>query len=106
MAIDQKLVMVPAQAGVDGPVAEVDEILDVGGLFEIGVALLEAEGLGSARVELGGVGNVVAEIFVQENVVGFHAEFDFVASAGIRDAALEVALAKAIVLKDFDGRGI
>ena len=36
--IEEQLVVVPAQAGIEGPVAEVDQILDEGGLFEVRTA--------------------------------------------------------------------
>ncbi len=36
LAIQQELIVVPAKAGVDGPIAEAKQILNKSGLLEIG----------------------------------------------------------------------
>ena len=57
-------------------------------------------------IELGGIGDEVVEVLVKEGVVGFDAELPLVASVIGGERCFEVAFAKAIVLEDFDGRGL
>src|ERR1700686_1821550 len=78
MSIDKKLVVVPAQGGIESPVSQMDQILDVGGLFKIRMILLKAECQRRIVIKLIGIGNKVAEIFIQENVIRLDAGFDLV----------------------------
>ena len=66
LAIQQKLVVVPAQAGVDGPVFQTDLIFDEGRLLEVGTVGDEAEVRRGVGIELDGIGDVVAEVLVQK----------------------------------------
>ena len=98
--------MVPAQSRADGPLAQMDQVLHEGGLLQIGTPGQKAEGWRRVIVELGRIGNDVAEIFVQERIVRFDPEFELVTATHRGDGALEVSLAEKIVLNDFDGRGV
>lgn len=79
--IDQKLVVVPAQTGGDGPISVVDEVLYVGGLLQIRTSAFgwkvsgEDEGERSAGVErIVGIVRIardyVTEVLVKKFIVG------------------------------------
>ena len=96
--------MVPAQAGADGPLAEADEVFDEGGGFEVEVGGEEGcGGRGRAIVELGGVGDGVGKVFVQEDGVGFDAALELLIAVVQRVGGFEVALAEVVVLGGEDG---
>src|SRR5271169_5605400 len=105
LVVQQKLIVIPAKSGIDGPVAQVDQILNEGGLLEVRAAGQKTKGKGRAGIKLRWVGNVVVEVFVEESVVRLDSKLPFVSSMIHGDAALEIAFAKAIVLKNFDGSG-
>ena len=106
IAVQDELVMIPAEADVDGQVLEADLVLHEHGLLEIGAVGDEREIGGSLGIKLSGVGDVVAEIFVEKDVVGFEAEFPLVAATGDGPRSLEVGFAKEILLEDLDGSGV
>ena len=109
-SIYDKLVVVPAKAGVDGPFAEMDEILDESGLFEIGAAIRKCEGRRSAGIEriegiVGTCGDDIAEVFVEKEIVGFEAGLPLVAAVVDGDGGVEVSLFEVVVQKNSDGPG-
>src|ERR1700728_5287987 len=104
--VEQELVMVPAQAGADGPVFEPQLVLNECGLFEVGALGREGKGGWSSIIELRGVCDDVAEILMQEGVVCFDADLPFVPSSVPGETCLDVAFTKPIVLEDFDRRGL
>ena len=53
---------------------------DEGGLLEVGALPVKAKVGGCRRIELGGIGDEVVEVFVQEGVVGFDAGLPLMAS--------------------------
>ena len=105
LLVKKELVVIPAQAGGDGPVVWTEGVLDKRGLFKIRALAGEGEGEWREGIELRRVGDRVVEVFVEEGVVGFDAELQLVASAIRGERCFEVAFAKAVVLEDLDGRG-
>lgn len=104
--VDEELVMVPAETGAGGPFAEANLVLDERGLFEIpGVVFWKGEIEGTERIELRGIGDVVAERFVEVSGVDFSAGFPFLAAAMNRDRRFDVGFAEATILKSDDGSG-
>ena len=73
--IEEKLIVVPAKAGADRPIAEADEIFDEGRLFEVRTAGGEAQAGRGVVVKLRGIGDVVLKIFMQKGGVGLNAGF-------------------------------
>src|SRR5580658_2093489 len=110
--IVKERVVVPAQAGVDGPVAEVNEVLNVGSLFEVGTRAGERESSDGTRVEgiTGGIirvgGDDVVVVFVEENVVGFNAGFPFLVAMVNRNRTIEISFLKVIVVDNDDRPGV
>src|ERR1700679_2435782 len=105
LLVEQELLMVPAQAGADGPVFEPQLVLNECGLFEVGALGREGKGGWSSIIELCGVCDDVAEILMQEGVVCFDADLPFVPSSVPGETCLDVAFAKPLVLEDLDRRG-
>jgi len=111
--IHDELIVIPAQSGVDGPVAEVDEVLKKGRLFEVRAAAGEGESSGRTRIEwVVGIGrriwvggDEVAEVFVKEKIVGLDAGLPFLMSVVNGDGGIEISLFEVIVLKGSDGPG-
>src|ERR1700689_4747190 len=111
--IEQQLVMVPAQAGINGPVAVMNEVFNKGCLFEVRTSADESQGgrgIAAERVtrarnwirNLTG-GNDVAVVFVQKEIVEFEAGFPFVMAVVYRDRSIEVPLVEVVVLEYGDG---
>jgi hypothetical protein len=91
--IHYELIVIPAQAGIHRPFADVNQILNVGRLLEIGTVAGERETGGSTLGEgIVGIartcGDDVGEVFVKEKVVGFDARLPFVAAAMEGDAGV------------------
>src|SRR5277367_6788083 len=105
LAVQQKLIVIPSKSGIDRPVAQPDQILNEGGLLEVRAAGLKAKRKRRAVIKLRRIGNVVAEVFVQESVVRFNSKLPFVPPMIDGPGALEITFAKAIVLENFDGGG-
>ena len=102
--------MIPAEASVDRPFAEVEEILDEGRLFEIRAGAGERKGYGSAGIEgiervVGICGDEVAEVFVEEEIVGFNASFPFVTAVMDGDGCVEISLSEVVVQEGGYGPG-
>jgi len=102
--VDEQLIVVPAEAGVYGPIAEVDKILDEGGLLEVGTAAGECEGCRRAGVEgrerIVGIGSDgVAEVLVEKDVVGFDSSFPLLMAAMHGDGGVEIAFFEVVVLE-------
>src|SRR5258708_795305 len=87
--IHNELIVVPADARADSPIAFMDKILDVSALLQVWAAAFgweisgEGERKRSARVEgivgiVGIAGDDVVEVFVQEEIVGLDTSFEFV----------------------------
>src|SRR5580700_3233154 len=104
VAVQQELIVIPAESGADGPVAKADQILHERGLLEVRAISRESECERSARIELArihrDIGNDVVETLVQESVVRFHARFPFMAPVMNGDAAFEISFAERIVLEN------
>ena len=89
-----------------------DEVLNEGGLFEVGTAASERESGHRAGVEgiTDGVirvgGDRVAVIFVEEEVVGLKADFPFLVAGVNGDGGVEISVFKIVVLDDNDGPGV
>ena len=105
-SVEKELIVIPAKAGGDGRVVEVDRVLEEGGLFKVGTSGGEGEGWGGAGIELCGVGDEVAEVFAEKGVVGVDAGFPLVFGAVEGGGEVEVGFAKVVVLEDCDGCGV
>ena len=66
LPIEKELVVVPAKSSAHGPIAETNQILDEGRLFEVRAGSKEPEGRGCAGIELCSIGDDPAEILMQE----------------------------------------
>jgi hypothetical protein len=66
----------------------------------------EGQARRSIAIELGWVSDEVAEVFMQEGVVGFDAGFEFVMAVMERVGGLEEAFAEVVMLKRDDGGGV
>src|SRR5208283_4591992 len=97
--------MIPANTGVNSPIVEEETILDENGLLDVWATGDEAEGGRRGWIKLSGIGNEIAKVFIQERVVRLHAKLEFVPAMTGSNGALEIALAKPVVLKDCDWRG-
>src|SRR5580704_5268125 len=98
--VDEELVMVPAETGAGGPFAETNLVLDERRLFEIpGLVFWKGEMDGAERIELRGIGDVIAERFVEASGVDFHAGFPFLPAAVDRESRFDVGFAEAAILK-------
>ena len=73
--VHQELIVVPAKTRADRPFAKADKILNEGRLLEAGTIAGEAVGGWRAGIELGEVGDHVAELLAQKRGVGFDAGF-------------------------------
>jgi hypothetical protein len=99
--------VVPAQPGIDGPVAQVNEILKERGLFEIRPGTGEGEGVLRTGIE-GIIGviricsDAVSVAFVKENIVGLEAGFPFVMAVVNGHGSAEIPFSKIVVLEDDD----
>src|ERR1700730_2200969 len=95
--IHDQLVVIPAKAGVDGPLAEMNQILEKARLFEIGTIAGEGKAWWSAGskgiIGIVGAGNDdVAEMFVKKNIVGLKAGLPFVAAVMDGNSGFNVSL--------------
>ena len=74
--VEQELIVIPAHARADGPIAKANEILGEGGGLKVPTARCEGRRRGRrAVVELGGIGDGIAELLVQKGGVGFDEAF-------------------------------
>ena len=80
-----------------------DQILHKCGLLEVRAICLESERERRTGIKWRRIGNDVAEIFVQKYIVGLDSEFPFVPPMIDGTDALEISLAKPVVLKHLDG---
>src|SRR5580704_347808 len=103
LPVYQELIVVPAKPGADRPILQADQILDEGGLFEVGAVAYEAKGLRRLWIKLAWIGNDVAKVFVEKCVVRFESDLPFVMAMVEGHGPFEISFAKPIVLKDFDG---
>jgi hypothetical protein len=85
--------------------AQANQVLKIRGLFQVRPVRRETEREWSVRIELRGIGDVVAETFVQGEVVGFQSRLEFMPAMADDEVGFKIAFAKAIVLKDLDRRG-
>ena len=114
LLVDDELVMVPAQPGIDRPIAQSNQVLHKRRLLQVRPLALarigpwEAERQGRVVVKLRGVGDDVIEILVQESIVRFDADLPFIPAVVDREHSLEIQLVKPVVLKQNDrsGQGI
>src|SRR5258705_4873092 len=84
--VEEKLIVIPAKAHAYGPLAQANHVFYEGGLLQVGPPLIECRKSGrGAIVELRGVGDGVAEVFVEEGCVGFNARLQLLNSAMKRD---------------------
>src|SRR5579864_6609387 len=81
--IQQKLVVIPAQAATDSPRPEPDQVLHKCRLLEIQTPARKLEVRRHAGIELRGVGNDVAETFAQVAEVAFESALKLVPPAMI-----------------------
>ena len=77
LAVQQKLIVIPAKTCVNRPVSQPDQILHERRLLEVGPIGGKSKGERRAGIELirihGDIGNDVIEILVEESIVGFDA---------------------------------
>src|SRR5271157_5719883 len=101
--IDDELVVVPADACTDGPIAQTNQVLDERRLFEVRPIANKAEGSWRAGIELRGIGDYVSEALVQKDVVRFHTGLPLLVAAMNGNRSLEVSLGKVVALESNDG---
>src|SRR2546425_7802360 len=98
------MIVVPPQAGAQGPAPQANQILGIQGLLPVEGFLRKYKCRWSSRIELRWIGNAIAELLVKGAVVQFDAGFEFMDPVVRSDAALGIALAKASLLSR-DNRG-
>src|ERR1700733_219211 len=101
--VDEKLIVIPAEASAHRPASQVEEILDECGLLEIRPLCGEGERERCSVVEMRGIGDDVARAFVKEDTVGLHTGPQLASAPVGHDQGLEVAFAEAVVLEDLYG---
>src|ERR1700722_6675245 len=91
LAVHHKLIVIPPNASIYAPIAEVDLILDKRGLLQIRSIRRKIECTCSRRVKLARVSDDVGELLIQKSIVRFNAHLPLVAAPVNRDCSLEIS---------------
>src|SRR5213079_2244614 len=92
--VQHQLVMVPPNARVDGPCAELDSVLNEQRLFTVGALVGKVKIPGGIAIELASVGDAIPKRLAQCSEIRIAAGFPLVRTGANRDRGLHVRFSK------------